>query len=148
GTNGIQAIDLVSRKLPLGNGSVVKSFIAEMRETAQQARSSNNKLLGEIGGALDAALDALDKATDYMLANLKSAPNDCLAGASPYLRLFGTAAGGHYLAQGAMRDPAAKARLALAQFYAANVLPAVHGLLAPATAGANSLFALTADELT
>ncbi|MDP3326996.1 acyl-CoA dehydrogenase [Parvibaculum sp.] len=148
GTNGIQAIDLVSRKLPLGNGSVVKGFIAEMRETAAQARSSNDKLLGEIGGALDAALDALDKATDYMLANLKSAPNDCLAGASPYLRLFGTAAGGHYLAQGAMRDPAAKARLALAQFYAANVLPAVHGLLAPATAGANSLFALTADELT
>ncbi|ABS62398.1 acyl-CoA dehydrogenase domain protein [Parvibaculum lavamentivorans DS-1] len=147
GTNGIQAIDLVSRKLPLGNGSVVKNFIAEMRETAQQARSSNNKLLGEIGGALDGALDALDKATDYMLANLKSAPNDCLAGASPYLRLFGTAAGGHYLAQSALRDPAAKARLALAQFYAANVLPAVHGLLAPATAGADSLFALTADDL-
>ncbi|MEQ9225649.1 MAG: acyl-CoA dehydrogenase [Parvibaculum sp.] len=147
GTNGIQAIDLVSRKLPLGNGSVVKSFIAEMRETAGQARSSNNKILGEIGGALDGALGALDKATDYMLANLKSAPNDCLAGASPYLRLFGTAAGGHYLAQGALRDPAAKARLALAQFYAANVLPAVHGLLAPATAGAESLYALESAAL-
>jgi alkylation response protein AidB-like acyl-CoA dehydrogenase len=138
GTNGIQAIDLVTRKLPLGNGDVARGFIAEMRETAREARSSNDKVLTGIGAALDDALDTLDKATDYMLANLKSAPNDCLAGASPYLRLFGTAAGGHYLAGAALNGKNA-ARLSLAQFYAANVLPSVHGLLGPATAGAESL---------
>ncbi len=140
GTNGIQAIDLVSRKLPLGNGDVARGFIAEMRETAKEARSSNDKVLTGIGAALDDALDTLDKATDYMLANLKSAPNDCLAGASPYLRLFGTAAGGHYLASAALNGGNA-ARLSLAQFYAANILPAVHGLLGPATAGVESLHA-------
>jgi alkylation response protein AidB-like acyl-CoA dehydrogenase len=117
GTNGIQAIDLVTRKLPLGNGDVARSFI---------------------GAALDDALDALDKATDYMLANLKSSPNDCLAGATPYLRLFGTAAGGHYLTRAAMGN-GASARREIAQFYAANILPGVHGLLAPAMAGAESL---------
>lgn len=138
GTNGIQAIDLVTRKLPLGNGDVARGFIAEMRETVREARSSNDKVLTGIGAALDDALDTLDKATDYMLANLKSAPNDCLAGASPYLRLFGTAAGGHYLAGAALNGKNA-ARLSLAQFYAANVLPSVHGLLGPATAGAESL---------
>ena len=138
GTNGIQAIDLVTRKLPLGNGDVACAFIAEMRDTAKEARSSNDKVMTGIGAALDDALDTLDKATDYMLANLKSSPNDCLAGATPYLRLFGTAAGGHYLTRAAMGNGAA-ARREIAQFYAANILPAVHGLLAPATAGAESL---------
>jgi len=146
GTNSIQAIDLVSRKLSLGNGSVAQGFIAEMRETAEAARRSNVKTLGTVGAALDDALDTLDKATAYMLASLKSAPNDSLAGASPYLRLFGTVAGGHYLAQAALKT-ADSARLALAGFYAANIMPGVHGLLGPATAGAESLFALTADEL-
>ncbi|GMV61205.1 MAG: acyl-CoA dehydrogenase [Parvibaculum sp.] len=138
GTNGIQAIDLVTRKLPLGNGDVARAFIAEMRDTAKEARSSNDKVMTGIGAALDDALDTLDKVTDYMLANLKSSPNDCLAGATPYLRLFGTAAGGHYLTRAAMGN-GASARREIAQFYAANVLPAVHGLLAPATAGAESL---------
>ncbi|WP_365836139.1 acyl-CoA dehydrogenase family protein, partial [Altererythrobacter sp.] len=69
GTNGIQAIDLVTRKLPLGNGDVARGFIAEMRETVREARSSNDKVLTGIGAALDDALDTLDKATDYMLAN-------------------------------------------------------------------------------
>ncbi|MDZ4382140.1 MAG: acyl-CoA dehydrogenase [Parvibaculum sp.] len=138
GTNGIQAIDLVTRKLPLGNGDVARAFIAEMRGTAKEARSSNDKLMTGIGAALDDALDTLDQATDYMLANLKSSPNDCLAGATPYLRLFGTAAGGHYLARAAMGNGAA-ARREIVQFYAANILPGVHGLLAPATAGAESL---------
>jgi alkylation response protein AidB-like acyl-CoA dehydrogenase len=147
GTNGIQAIDLVMRKLPLGNGDVARTFIAEMRDTAKEARSSNDKLMTGIGAALDDALDTLDKATDYMLANLKSSPNDCLAGATPYLRLFGTAAGGHYLTRAAMGN-GVSARREIAQFYAANILPGGHGLLAPAMAGAESLFALSADELT
>ncbi|MBX3496214.1 MAG: acyl-CoA dehydrogenase [Parvibaculum sp.] len=146
GTNGIQAIDLVSRKLPLGNGSVAQGFIAEMRETAEAARRSNVKTLGAVGAALDDALDTLDKATAWMLDRVKSSPNDSLAGASPYLRLFGTVAGGHYLARAALKS-ADSARLALAGFYAANILPGVHGLLGPATSGAESLFALTADEL-
>ena len=154
GTNGIQAIDLVSRKLSLANGSVVQGFIAEMRVTAQAARRSNRKTLAAIGAALDAALDTLDKATAFMLDRLKSAPNDCLAGAAPYLRLFGTVAGGHYLAQGALKTAEegghgsfAATRLALADFYALNILPGVHGLLGPATAGAETLYALTADDL-
>ena len=139
GTNGIQAIDLVTRKLPLGNGDVARSFISEMRETAKEARSSNDKVLTGLGAALDDALDTLDKATDYMLANLKESPNNCLAGAAPYLSLFGTAAGGHYLTRAALADRATAARRSIAQFYAANILPNVQGLLAPATAGSESL---------
>ena len=45
GTNGIQAIDLVGRKLPLGNGQVVRAYIGEMRETAEMCRQSNHPVL-------------------------------------------------------------------------------------------------------
>jgi len=153
GTNGIQAIDLVTRKLPLGNGAVVKGFIAEMRETAAKARGANHEGLASIGTALDQGLDTLDKATDWMLARLKSATDDCLAGATPYLRLFGTVAGGHFLALGALAAAKAEgdsflaARLATARFYAAQQLPLAEGLLAPATAGAETLYALDAEAL-
>ncbi len=153
GTNGIQAIDLVARKLPLGNGAVVKGFIAEMRETAERARTSNRQDLSAIGDALDKGLDTLGTATDWMLARLKSAHDDCLAGASPYLRLFGTVAGGHFLALGALvsvrteGDAFLEARLQTARFYAAQQLPLAAGFLAPATAGAETLFALDADAL-
>ncbi len=143
GTNGIQAIDLVSRKLPLGNGSVARTFITEMKDTAAAAHASNNADMIAVATALDAGLAALDTATDYMLSNLKSAPNDCLAGASPYLRLFGTVAGGHFLARAALASAEGAApRITLARFYADQVLPASLGLVGPATAGAAALFAL------
>jgi alkylation response protein AidB-like acyl-CoA dehydrogenase len=157
GTNGIQAIDLVTRKLPLGNGAVVRSFIAEMQATADEAHKSNRKELTLVAAALDRGLAALAQATDYMLANLKSAPDDCLAGASPYLRLFGTVAGGHFLARAALAalkrsaagegNPFPEARIASARFYAEHQLPAAQGLLGPATSGAAALFALSAEAL-
>jgi alkylation response protein AidB-like acyl-CoA dehydrogenase len=150
GTNGIQAIDLVSRKLPLDNGGVARGFIAEMKETAAAAHASNNADMISVAKSLDAGLAALDTATDYMLTNLKSAPNDCLAGATPYLRLFGTVAGGHFLTRAALarvegEDPLPAPRVSLARFYADQILPAALGLVGPATAGASALFA---DDLT
>ena len=153
GTNGIQAIDLVTRKLPLGNGAVVRGFIAEMRETAARAQRSNRDDLAAIGSALDKGLDALDEATEWMLTRLKSSADDCLAGASPYLRLFGTVAGGHFLALGALAaaardgDGFMQARLATAGFYAAQQLPLAAGLVGPSTAGAGMLYALDAEGL-
>jgi hypothetical protein len=145
GTNGIQAIDLVSRKLPLGNGDVVKALLTEMKETAAAAHAANDADLVAIAISLDEGLAALETATAYMLENLKSAPNDCLAGATPYLRLFGTIAGGHFLTRAALSNPtgdapAAAARTGLARFYADQILPAASGLVGPATAGASALF--------
>jgi len=98
GTNGIQAIDLVSRKLPLGDGEVVKAYLGEIRETAESAAAHNDADLNIAGHALADALDALEEATEWMLETVKSNVQDCLAGASPYARLFGNVAGGHYLA--------------------------------------------------
>ncbi len=153
GTNGIQAIDLVSRKLPLGDGAVVKAYLAEIRETAETAAAHNDADLNIAGHALADALDALEEATDWMLDTGKSNVQDCLAGATPYARLFGNVAGGHYLTKGALAavespdDSYLASKKATARFFAENTLPSCTGLLTPATAGATSLFALDEQQL-
>ena len=143
GTNGIQAMDLVGRKLPLGNGAVVCAYIGEMRETAEMCRQSNHPVLTQVAGELGDAIDALEKATDWLLDRSKSNPMDRLAGATPYLRLFGLAAGGHYLAKGALAatqgealDPAfVNRKLSSIRFFGANMLTACGGLAASVMAG-------------
>ncbi|MEE3059440.1 MAG: acyl-CoA dehydrogenase family protein, partial [Pseudomonadota bacterium] len=74
GTNGIQAMDLVGRKLPLGNGEVVRAYIGEMRETAEMCRQSNHPVLTQVAGELGDAIDALETATDWLLDRSKSSP--------------------------------------------------------------------------
>ena len=143
GTNGIQAIDLVGRKLPLGNGEVVRAYIGEMRETAEMCRQSNHPVLTRVAGELGDAIGALETATDWLLERAKSSPMDTLAGATPYLRLFGLAAGGHYLAKGALAatqgealDPAfVNRKLSSIRFFGANMLTACGGLAASVMAG-------------
>ena len=143
GTNGIQAMDLVGRKLPLGNGEVVHAYIGEMRETAEMCRQSNHPVLTQVAGELGDAIDALETATDWLLDRSKSNPMDTLAGATPYLRLFGLAAGGHYLAKGALAatqgealDPAfVNRKLSSIRFFGANMLTACGGLAASVMAG-------------
>ena len=154
GTNGIQAIDLVGRKLPLGNGEVLRDFIAEMRETAEEARKSNRPELHKMGEALDPAIDALEETTAYIMEKLKTAPADAMAGATPYLRLFGTVAGGHFLTRGALKaaalpegDSFAKSRLATGAFYAGSILSGAAGLKGAILDGAAPLYALDDDAL-
>ena len=147
GTNGIQAMDLVGRKLPLGNGEVVRAYIGEMRETAEMCRQSNHPVLTQVAGELGDAINALETATDWLLDRSKSNPMDTLAGATPYLRLFGLAAGGHYLAKGALAatqgealDPAfVNRKLSSIRFFGANMLTACGGLAASVMAG-NDVF--------
>ena len=86
-----------------------------------------------------------------MLARLPDEPDDCLAGATPYLKLFGTVAGGYCLAKGALAAVSAPSgndgnsflsgKKAVAHFYALNLLPSVHGLTTPVKSGAAPLFA-------
>ena len=141
GTNGIQAIDLVMRKVPLAKGAVVRDYIGEMRETAERCRQSNHTVLGEIALALGTALDALEEATAYVQKHLKDDRKSVLAAATPYLRLFGLAAGGHYLGRGALATLAqneelgaafppafAKRKMVTAQFFAHHLLSQCGGL--------------------
>jgi hypothetical protein len=109
---------------------------------------------------LAAGADALDETTRWLLEHGLADPNDALAGASPYLRLFSQVMGGWLQARSALAAQRLlasggggfdrtflDAKVATARFYADNLLPLVHGLVAPATAGAADLFAIDPQDL-
>ncbi len=158
GTTGIQAMDLVTRKLTLAGGSAVRDFIDEMRQTADKLSAEDNTDLKAIAKNMIGAIYVLTEVSEWLSERLGDKPQDCLAGATPFLKLFGLVAGGHYLAQGALK--AARhvesgsteadfytAKLNIARFYATNILPQIHGLKQPSMAGADGLFALTPAHL-
>ena len=151
GTNGIQAIDLVTRKLPLGGGKVMEAYLAELKQTVDAVRASNHRELGRMGERLGEAVTALAEASRWMGEVLSSNPDAALAGASPYLRLFGLAAGGVYLAKGALaavRTGAANAQIvAVARFFAETLATAAPGLKETVLAGAEATLAMTPEAL-
>ena len=147
GTNGIQAIDLVTRKLPLSGGGAVKACLDDLRSTVAALKAVNDPALGATGARLAEAVDSLDRATQWLLPRLDKAPEAALAGATPYLRLFAHAAGGCALAEealaairaGAGDGAAAAARIAIARFFADNVAVTAPGLERTVTEGAESV---------
>mgnify|MGYP003546518909 FL=1 len=144
GTNGIQAIDLVMRKLPLGNGGHANGFIAELREIADEVRKSNRPEFGTTADRLDQALKDAQSATDFLIAkSAEGEANQALAGATPYLRLISLAAGGAWLAKSALSGDAA--RTALCRFFAENQLAETAALADRVITGADSL--LEASQL-
>lgn len=153
GTNGIQAIDLVVRKLPMGGGAVMKSYLAELRETLGEVQKSNRPEFGRMGERMADTLTALEEATAFMGQALAGSKIEtALAGATPYLRLFGLASGGHYLAKGALavvRDANGHGgnAVALARFFAENISTAGPGLAATVTDGADSILGLEPARL-
>ncbi|MFG1371672.1 acyl-CoA dehydrogenase [Xanthobacter oligotrophicus] len=149
GTNGIQAIDLVTRKLPQEGGDVVSAVIADYRDIAAEVAALNSPDFGHTGVRLAETVDALARATRKMLDWLPSDQAKALAGATPYLRLFARAAGGAYLAKVALAayaeraaggtDPRLAARIALARFFAENLATEAKGLEESVTSGANGV---------
>jgi len=145
GTNGIQAIDLVTRKLPMAGGEAVKAYVGELRDIAREVTESNQPAFGRMGERLNAALDALEEATAWMFGALKDNPDHALAGATPYLRLMSICGGGAALAKGALvaqaldDSPANKARVVTARFFAENICPTASGLAETVMGGAETV---------
>jgi len=141
GTNGIQAIDLVTRKLPLGDA--VTAHFNELRGIVDAVGAGNDPALGWTALRLSEAIDSLSRATQWLLAQSGKDGDLTLAGASPYLRLFGVTTGGCYLAQQALTavrlGEAAPSRLALARFFAENFAVQAHALERTIVEGAPSL---------
>ena len=153
GTNGIQAIDLITRKVPLDGGRVLEAYIAELMKTTEEVRTSNRPEFGRMGERLADAVDALADASRWIGQTLPSNPDAALAGAQSYLRLFGLAAGGAYLARGALsvsrgsEAVGAHPRIALARFFAEQLATAAPGLRDAITTGADSALMLEPDAL-
>jgi alkylation response protein AidB-like acyl-CoA dehydrogenase len=152
GTNGIQAADLVGRKLGVRAGASVLELIATMRELDAALVDAGDEF-ASIRKNLSAQLDALQEATNWLLAHGMADPNALLAGSSPYLRMFGLCIGGWLLARSALAaartgDAAlAESKLVTARFYAEQLLPQAGGLFGAVTAGGRDLFALPPARL-
>ncbi|MDR9808173.1 acyl-CoA dehydrogenase [Rhizobium hidalgonense] len=145
GTNGIQAIDLVTRKLTLSGGDQVRGFIAELKEIADSVRRSNLDGFGEAAVRLDAAISDLEAASGWLLQTLAdNRAAEALSGATPYQRLFGLVLTGCYLAKGALAesgDGRGEGRIALCRFAAENLLAETAALRDQVVNGAASLAA-------
>jgi len=143
GTNGIQAIDLVTRKLPLSGGDAVAAHLKDLRGIVDAVSASNDPAFGWTALRLGEALDSLTRATQWLIGQNSKDADAALAGASPYLRLFGITTGGCYLAQqalAAMRlGESAQPRLALARFFAENFAVQAGGLERTVVEGAPGL---------
>ena len=138
GTNGIQAMDLVGRKLRDG-GEAAYALIDEIDAMAEQAREQDADLAAKVWNAAE----SLREATEWMVA--QSDPNARNAGAVPYLRAFALVIGGYAHLTAIVAGDAPRTRLA--RFYINRMLPEHVGLLAHATAGADGLMDVTPDEL-
>jgi len=154
GTNGIQGADLVARKLTMRGGDAVGELLDEMRSVASDLAGIDD--LAMIGAGLTDAVDALGEASKALLEAFGQDPNDALAGATPYLEMFGLTAGGWLLGVSALAahqqlgdgdDPFLAGKIATARFFAGHLLPRVRGLLPTTTAGAADLFAIDPEHL-
>ncbi|MFO0989405.1 MAG: acyl-CoA dehydrogenase [Alphaproteobacteria bacterium] len=159
GTNGIQANDLMGRKVQRDGGASAKAFIAEMRIAAGQLAGSGDGDLGAIGRKLGEGLDCLAKATDWIVEAGKRDVARSAASAVPYLALFGNVAAGWLMGREALAakgaggagpgglDPRiapqfAAAKIKTARFFADHVLVRSAGLLATVADGADTVMAL------
>jgi len=152
GTNGIQAIDLVGRKLMRDRGAAAQALAADMRQTLKRLDGKK-----EIAAPFAQGVDALDKAGSWLIETYAQDPGRALAGAEPYLRLLGTVAGGWLLAEGALAAARRleaqgadagflQAKIATARFYAEHRLALAPALL-PAVTGGDTVMGFELDLL-
>ncbi|HCF4497939.1 TPA: acyl-CoA dehydrogenase C-terminal domain-containing protein [Pseudomonas aeruginosa] len=150
GTNGIQALDLMGRKVVANGGLFLSIFSREVRAFAAGA----NAELAEFVTPLLTALDLLDNLTQGIVARAGNDPREIGAASVEYLHLFGYTAYAYLwarMAAAALRqreaDPSFHdGKLATARFYFARILPRVHSLAAAVEAGSESLYGLEAEQ--
>jgi alkylation response protein AidB-like acyl-CoA dehydrogenase len=156
GTNGIQALDLVGRKLPMEGGRHWRNLLQRERQFIAGLPKTGE--LAQMAPYLEDALEALQTASVWLGGNEGDKLQDNAAAATPYLRMFGLAIGGTLLARQAAEasrrldagegDPQfLKAKIATARFYAEQLLPAASALLGPVTRGAELLYAIPEEGL-
>ena len=157
GTNGIQAMDLVGRKLPIRMGGAVHDLLAEI-ESLDKDLSAAGDEFASIRSELAAGVAVLRDVTDWVMTNGLAAPVEALSGATPYLRIFGHVIGGWLVARQALAahgeieggsDDVAylRAKITSARFYAEQILPQAGGLVASVKAGSEVLYAIDGDGL-
>ncbi|KXO84693.1 acyl-CoA dehydrogenase C-terminal domain-containing protein [Stutzerimonas stutzeri] len=149
GTNGIQALDLVGRKIVGSGGTMYQAFVDEIRAFVASAGAD----LREFTEPLKAALDNLDELTAWVIDQAKTNPNEIGAASVEYLHVFGYTAYAYMWARMAAVALAKQgegdfyqSKLGTARFYFARLLPRIHSLTASVKAGSESLYLLDAAQ--
>ncbi len=149
GTNGIQALDLVGRKIVGSGGTMYQAFVDEIRAFVASAGAD----LSEFTEPLKAALDNLDELTAWVIDQAKTNPNEIGAASVEYLHVFGYTAYAYMWARMAAVALAKQgegdfyqSKLGTARFYFARMLPRIHSLTASVKAGSESLYLLDAAQ--
>ena len=154
GTNGIQAMDLVGRKLPRDGGRAVRTFFELVGSDIAEAKQAGDP--AGVAAALGPALDDLQAATMWLAQNASTDPDHAGAGAYAYMDLMGlvslgwmwlklAAASARALSEGADDPIFHEAKLNTARFYATRELPLSTGLRRKIEAGAETLMKLPAE---
>ena len=138
GTNGIQAMDLVARKL-MDGGEAAGRLLDDIEAFAEATREQ----IPDLAGPVWQATETLRETTEWLVG--QSDLNDRFAGAVPFLKAFARVLGGYYHLRAAAAEPTSGTRMALARFYILRLLPEHTGLLIHARAGAEDLYSLSAD---
>jgi hypothetical protein len=156
GTTGIQANDLIGRKIAREGGATLQSVIAAMRATQSELAAANAADAQAIAAALATGIDAVAQAGDYIVAHYGAQVREVAAGAVPFLELMGIVSGGWQMARAALvalqkvgAGDTAKfypAKIKTARFYAEHVLVEAPGLAREIIAGGPSVLALTDDQ--
>ena len=156
GTNGIQAMDLVGRKLGLRGGAAFAQFLDGVVATADAAAATGHDDLAVVGAALRAGAETLREAATWITTNSAADPNNAFAAATPFLEMAGIVTGAWVLTRAAIAAVELRAgdgdgfsdefldqKVVTARFFATQVLPRAAGLVPAVTAGPGDLFAAT-----
>ena len=144
GANGIQALDLVTRRLPRQQGRSFGLFAERVRRDLSADQGGD---AAEIHSVLGRELSRLEECSTWMLEKLDASPRDAMAGAAAYLALVGIVAGGWmWLRMAQIPDENQESRQCLARFYAENLMSAGSVLAAQARSGAAIIDAFNADD--
>jgi len=156
GTTGIQANDLIGRKLAREGGATLKAVIGLMQQTIAELDKAGAELAG-IRNALAAGIAAVAEAGTHVATNYATDVRAVAVGAVPFLKLMGIVSGGWMMARSALvawskiasgeTDPFYAAKIATATFYAAQIMPAAPGLAKVVVAGGASALAIPEDQL-
>jgi hypothetical protein len=156
GTTGIQANDLIGRKIAREGGATIKAVMSLMRKTADALAAQAGGDAKAIAAALSDGIAALARATDYITANYASEIRDVSVGAVPFLHLFGIVSGGWMMGRATLAaqekiavgdtDPFFAAKIGTARFYADHVLRAAAGLAETVVTGSSGALALSEDQ--
>jgi acyl-CoA dehydrogenase len=158
GTNGIQAADLIGRKVARDKGEAMKAVIAQMREVEAALEKERDETLSAVAARLRDGVQALEQAVQWLVAIYGPDIRRASTGAVPFLELFGTVAGGWQLARAALaaRKHLAKggddagfyqAKIQTARFYADHLLVKAAGLARTVVSGADAVLAIDDEQL-